>query len=220
MTSPDPQISIPELNAVAAAFAVERQVSLSELARFSCAETASPIEDKEKIAAGLLLSLSLVIGQAIDGIKIEKIEKIYPPTLNQGLIDFKLSCCRADLMQVQLGICVLPFTSPSLVNAACNRLLVYKDFGLDRLCLLCPSDLSTSVNRLPVYFSKLLSTDIGGHFIAIDVASLEFILTTLSVFQHKHTHEITNELIFAYVRRERLAIENESIRSIVLTARS
>ena len=57
MTSIDAQ-----LRAVATAFAVERQVSLPELSR--------SIEDKEKIAAGLLLCLSLAIGQTIADVKI------------------------------------------------------------------------------------------------------------------------------------------------------
>ena len=79
MTSPDFQLSTPEFRAVAAAFAVERQVLTPELAQLS--------ENKEKIAAGLLLCLSLAIGQTIADVQIERLDRIYPPGRNQGLID-------------------------------------------------------------------------------------------------------------------------------------
>ena len=208
MTSSDLPVSNPDLRAVAIAFAVERQVLAPELEQ--------SIEDKERIAAGLLLCLSMMVGQTIADVKIERLDRIYPPGRNQGLIDFKL-VCRLPA-QVQLGICILPFVDAEVVRTACTKLLVYKDFGLDRLCLIRQRDLMTNVRQLPTCLPKLLSTDIGGNFIPLKSKDVLFILTTLSVFQQKQQHGITNELIFAYLSKEELLIKNELIKSILVSA--
>ena len=234
MTSSDRSLSNPALQQVATAFDVERQVLTPELSQ--------SLEEKEKIAAGLLLCLSMIIGQTIavaaarepevssgverdktDGkpfedVKIERLDRIYPPGRNQGLIDFKLVCRLPTQAQVQLGICILPFTDPKIVSEACTKLLVYKDFGLDRLCLLRQSDLMTNVRQLPACLPKLLSTDIGGNFIPLKSKDVLFLLTTLSVFQHKQQHDITTDLMLAYLLQSELLTKNELIKSILISA--
>jgi hypothetical protein len=210
MTSSDLPLSNPDLLAVATAFAVERQVLTPELAE--------SIEDKERIAAGLLLCLSMIVGETIADIKIERLDRIYPPGRNQGLIDFKLVCRLPTQAQVQLGICILPFTDPKIVSEACTKLLVYKDFGLDRLCLIRQSDLMTNVRQLPACLPKLLSTNIGGNFIPLKSKDVLFLLTTLSVFQQKQQYGVTNELIFAYLTQTELLLKNELIKSILVSA--
>jgi hypothetical protein len=211
MTSPDLPLSNPDIQRIAAAFAVERQVLIPELAQ--------SLEDKEKIAAGLLLCLSLAIGQTIADVKIERLDRIYPPGRNQGLIDFKLVCLLPNQIRVHLGICILPFADTELVSEACTRLLVYKDFGLDRLCLIRQSDLMTNVRQLPLYLPKLLSTDIGGHFIPLKSKDVLLILTTLSVFQQKQQHDVTNQMIFTYLMQSELLIKNDLVKSILIAAK-
>jgi hypothetical protein len=234
MTSFDRPLSNLNLQQVATAFDVERQVLTPELSQL--------IEEKEKIAAGLLLCLSMIVGQTIavaaarepevssgverdktDGkpfedVKIEQLDRIYPPGRNQGLIDFKLVCRLPTQAQVQLGICILPFTDAKIVSEACTKLLVYKDFGLDRLCLLRQSDLMTNVRQLPTCLPKLLSTDIGGNFIPLKSKDVLFLLTTLSVFQQKQQYGVTNELIFDYLTQTELLLRNELIKSILVSA--
>jgi hypothetical protein len=210
MTSSDLPLSNPDLDAVATAFAVETQVLTPELAQ--------SIEDKDKIAAGLLLCLSLATGQTISDVQIERLDRIHPATRNQGLIDFKLVCCLPTQVRVHLGICIIPFTDPAIVSEACTKLLVYKDFGLDRLCLIRQSDLMTNVRQLPICLPKLLSTDIGGKFIPLKSKDLLFLLVTLSVFQQKQQYGITNELILAYLIQSELLAKNELIKSILVAA--
>jgi hypothetical protein len=202
--------SNPALQPVATAFAVERQILAPELAQ--------SIEDKDKIAAGLLLCLSLAKAQIIADVQIERLDRIYPATRNQGLIDFKVVCCLPNQVRFHLGVCIMPFTDPVIVNEACTKLLVYKDFGLDRLCLIRQSDLMTNVRQLPACLPKLLSSDIGGNFIPLKSKDLLFLLTTLSVFQQKQQYGITNELILAYLIQSELLTKNELIKSILLTA--
>jgi hypothetical protein len=211
MTSLDPQLSTPDFDGVAAAFAIERQLWMPTLDQSS--------EDKQKIAAGLLLCLSLAIGQTIDGVQIERIDRIYPSGRNHGLIDFKLVCRLPSQVQVDLGVCILPFSDPQLVNEACNRLLVYKDFGLDRLCLLRQSELMTNIRQLPICLPKLLSADIGGHFIPLKSSDILAVLVVLSVFQHKQQYELTSELIRAYLLQLEPLSNSELVKNMLAIAK-
>jgi hypothetical protein len=207
MTSLDSQ----DLRAVATAFALERQVLMPDLAR--------SIEDKEKIAAGLLLCLSLAIGQTIAGVKIERIARIEPSGRNQGLIDFKLICRPPDLTQVELGICVLPFPDLELVNDAYNRLLVCKDFGINLLCLIRQGDLKTNLRQSPTWLPKLLSADIGGSLVSLKSQDVVGILTTLAVFAHKRQYGVTNQMIFTHVQTQQLVVNNDLIKNILTTTK-
>ncbi|WP_041548330.1 hypothetical protein [Chamaesiphon minutus] len=212
MTISDSHLSIADLHPVATAFAIEWHVSLSELSQ--------PLEDKQRLAAGLLLQLSLTIDRPIANVCVERIDRIAPTGRNQGLIDFKLICRPVDRPQVHLGICVLPFLDLERVEEACTRLLVYKDFGLDRLCLLRQDNLMADIQQLPTCLPKLLSPQIGGRFIPLRPKDIVTILTVLSVFQNKQQHHVTNEMICAYLRQPKLSVENELISRIVLTAGS
>ncbi len=207
MTSIDSQ----DLRAVATAFAIERQVLISDLAQ--------SIEDKEKIAAGLLLCLSLAIGQTIAGVKIERVARIEPSGRNQGSIDFKLICRPPDLTQVDLGICVLTSLDLEIVNDAYMRLLVCKDFGIDLLCLIRQGDLKTNLRQSPIWLPKLLSADIGGSLVALKSQDALGILTTLAVFRHKRQYGVTNQMIFTHLMTQELLINNELIRNILNTTR-
>jgi hypothetical protein len=168
----------------------------------------------------LLLCLSFSIGQTFADVKLEGLDRIYPPNRNQGTIDFKIVCRLPTKIQVHLGVCVLVTPDIEVATELCTQLLVYKDFLLDRLCLLRQNDLATNIRQLPTCLPKLLSPDIGGRFVQLDRQDLLPILATLSVFQHKQQHEVTNESICAYLQQEELLTKNELIHSILMTARS
>jgi hypothetical protein len=220
MTSSNFQLSSSDFHVVATAFAVERQVLTPELSQLFTNPLLWGDEDKQKIAAGLLLCLSSLIDRAVSGIKIERLERMPANGRDRGLIDFKLVCRRHDLSQVNIGVCVLPFADPDIVNEACNLLLLYKDFGLDRLCLLGQSNLMAESSQLPICLHKLLSADIGGHFIPLNAQDLLTVLTTLSVFQHRQQLEIANDKIFAYLLQSKQLIGNDLIVGILMAAQA
>jgi hypothetical protein len=189
------------------AFSVERQVSAPEVA--------VAIVDKDRIGAGLLLSLSFLVGWTIDDVKIEKIGRIQPPRRNQGLIDFKVTFRFGAEVQVHVGICVLTNPDVTIAIAECRRLLVYKDFGLDRLCIIRQGDFMSNITQLRGCFSKLLSPDIGGVFVSLSPDDVLTIITTLSTFQHKEQYGITNKSISAYLKHPDTIVENSFVRQII-----
>ncbi len=196
-----------QLQPTTTAFSVECQVSAPEVA--------AAILDKDRLAAGLLLSLAFLVGCTIDDVKIEKIDRIHPPRRNQGSIDFRVTFCLATEIQVHVGICIL--TNPDLTIAIeeCRRLLVYKDFGLDRLCIIRQGDFMTNISQLRGCFAKLLSPDIGGVFVSLSPDDVLTIITTLSAFQNKEQYGITNKSISAYLKHPDTIVGNSLIRQII-----
>ena len=203
----DSPLSASSLQPTITAFSVERQVSTPEVA--------VAILDKDRIAAGLLLSLSFLVGCTIDDVKIEKVSRIHPPRRNQGLIDFKVTFRLPTEVQVHVGICVL--TNPDLTGSIeqCRQLLVYKDFGLDRLCIIRQGDFMTNISQLRGCFAKLLSPDIGGIFVSLTPDDVLTIITTLSTFQNKEQYAVTNKSISTYLKHPETIAENSFIHQII-----
>jgi hypothetical protein len=203
----DSPLSASHLQPTITAFSVECQVSAPEVA--------AAILDKDRIAAGLLLSLAFLVGCTIDDVKIEKVGRIHPPRRNQGSIDFKVTFRLATEIQVHVGICIL--TNPDLTIAIeeCRRLLVYKDFGLDRLCIIRQGDFMANISQLRGCFAKLLSPDIGGLFVSLTSDDVLTIITTFSTFQNKEQYGITNKSISAYLKDPDTIVGNSLVRQII-----
>jgi hypothetical protein len=209
MNTIDRESPVPDshLQPTVTAFSVECQVSAPEVA--------AAILDKDRIAAGLLLSLAFLVGCEIDDVKIEKVSRIQPPRRNQGSIDFKVTFRLATEIQVHVGICVLTNPDPTVAIEDCRRLLVYKDFGLDRLCIIRQGDFMANISQLRGCFSKLLSPDIGGIFVSLSPDDVLTIITTLSTFQNKEQYGVTNKSISAYLKHPDTTAGNSLIRQII-----
>jgi hypothetical protein len=203
----DAPLSDSHLQATIAAFSIERQVSTPEVE--------SAIFDKDRLAAGLLLSLSFLVGWTIDDVKIEQVARIHPPSRNQGLIDFQVTFRLASDVQVHVGICIL--TNPDLTIAieACRRLLVSKDFGLDRVCVIRQGDVMTNISQLRGCLAKLLSPDIGGVFVSLSPDDVLTIISTLSTFQNKEQYGVTNQSIAAYLKHPESIAKNSLVHQII-----
>jgi hypothetical protein len=203
----DSPLSESPLQPTITAFSVERQVSAPEVAE--------AIFDKDRLGAGLLLSLAFLVGSTIDDVKIEKVGRILPPSRNQGLIDFKVTFRLVTEVQVHVGICIL--TNPDLTISIeeCRRLLVYKDFGLDRVCIIRPGDFMTNISQLRGCLAKLLSPDIGGVFVSLSPDDVLTTIATLSTFQNKEQYGVTNKSISAYLKHPETIEQNSLVRQII-----
>jgi hypothetical protein len=203
----DSPLSNSDLQPIITAFAVERQISAPEVAE--------AILNKDRIAAGLLLSLSFLVGCTIDGVKIEKIGRILSPGRNQGLIDFKITCRVAANIQAQIGICVLVSSDLSVAIEDCRRLLVYKDFGLDRICVIRQGDFMSNISQLSTCLPKLLSPDIGGIFVSLKPDDALTPIATLSLVQNRGQYDLTNKAIADYLKHPETIAKNLLVRQII-----
>ncbi len=203
------QLSTTELSSVIQAFEHEGASVRASLR--------SLLQDKEAIAAALLLSLSFLKGQALDRVTIEKISRVEPAQFNQNLIDFQISCSIADGGTMTMGVAVLQERNSQEVCQLLNRLLVYKDFGLNRLCILRSAELIEDTPEIQNYLPRLLSPEIGGSFVDLQVGAITTLLTVLYVFRGRRKYLINVPHIVQYLGQENTLRRNPILRDLMVT---
>jgi hypothetical protein len=202
------QLSTTELSSVIQAFEHEGASVRASLR--------SLLQDKETIAAALLLSLSFLRGQAIDRVTIEELSRVEPAQFNQNLIDFQMRCS-IDGGAMNMGVAVLQERNSQEVCQLLNRLLVYKDFGLNRLCILRSAELIEDTPEIQNYLPRLLSPEIGGSFVDLQVGAITTLLTILYVFRGRRKYLINVPHIVQYLEQENTLRRNPILRDLMVT---
>jgi hypothetical protein len=174
------------------------------------------LQDKETIAAALLLSLSFLKGGTIDRVKIEELARVEPAQFNQNLIDFQVRCS-IDGGAMSMGVAVLQERNSQEVCQLLNRLLVYKDFGLNRLCILRSAELIEDTPEIQNYLPRLLSPEIGGSFVDLQAGAITTLLTVLYVFRGRRKYLINVPHIVQYLEQENMLRRNPILRDLMVT---
>jgi hypothetical protein len=203
------QLSTTELSSVIQAFEHEGASVRASLR--------SLLQDKETIAAALLLSLSFLKGQALDRVTIEELSRVEPVQFNQNLIDFQMRCS-IDGGAMNMGVAVLQERNSQEVCQLLNRLLVYKDFGLNRLCILRSAELIEDTPEIQNYLPRLLSPEIGGSFVDLQAGAVTTLLTILYVFRGRRKYLINVPHIVQYLDQENTLRRNPILRDLMVTA--
>jgi hypothetical protein len=202
------QLSTTELSSVIQAFEHEGASVRASLR--------SLLQDKETIAAALLLSLSFLKGQALDRVTIEELSRVEPVQFNQNLIDFQVRCS-IDGGAMNMGVAVLQERNSQEVCQLLNRLLVYKDFGLNRLCILRSAELIEDTPEIQNYLPRLLSPEIGGSFVDLQAGAVTTLLTILYVFRGRRKYLINVPHIVQYLEQENTLRRNPILRDLMVT---
>jgi hypothetical protein len=202
------QLSSTELSSVIQAFEHEGASVRASLR--------SLLQDKETIAAALLLSLSFLKGQAIDRVTIEELSRVEPAQFNQNLIDFQIRCS-IDGGAMNMGVAVLQERNSQEICQLLNRLLVYKDFGLNRLCILRSAELIEDTPEIQNYLPRLLSPEIGGSFVDLQAGAITTLLTVLYVFRGRRKYLINVPHIVQYLEQENTLRRNPILRDLMVT---
>jgi hypothetical protein len=202
------QLSTTELSSVIQAFEHEGASVRASLR--------SLLQDKETIAAALLLSLSFLKGQALDRVTIEELSRVEPVQFNQNLIDFQVRCS-IDGGAMNMGVAVLQERNSQEVCQLLNRLLVYKDFGLNRLCILRSAELIEDTPEIQNYLPRLLSPEIGGSFVDLQAGAITTLLTILYVFRGRRKYLINVPHIVQYLEQENTLRRNPILRDLMVT---
>jgi hypothetical protein len=202
------QLSTTELSSVIQAFEHEGASVRAALR--------SLLQEKETIAAALLLSLSFLKGQALDQVTIEELSRVEPAQFNQNLIDFQVRCS-IDGGAMNMGVAVLQERNSPAVCQSLNRLLVYKDFDLNRLCILRSAELIEDTPEIQNYLPRLLSPEIGGSFVDLQAGAITTLLTILYVFRGRRKYLINVPHIVQYLEQENTLRRNPILRDLMVT---
>jgi hypothetical protein len=174
------------------------------------------LQDKETIAAALLLSLSFLKEQTLERVTVEELSRIEPAKFNQNLIDFQIRCS-IEGVAISLGVAVLQERNSQEVCQLLNRLLLYKDFGLNRLCILRSAELIEDTPEIQNYLPRLLSPEIGGSFVDLQAGAITTLLTVLYVFRGRRKYLINVPHIVQYLDQENILRRNPILRDLMIT---
>jgi hypothetical protein len=216
MTDPNPQPitdSVDEVTGSPGRDRIDRVFTL--VSKTTIDRLPQTLEDRDAIVAGLLLCYSLAIGETINGAQILSVERGIQSVRDRGLINFQVRYQFPDAKPVDLGICVLQSRDPEIVNHACSLLLSYKDFGLDRLCILRSKEFNATTPDFFRAMPKLLSSYIGGSLVYLESSELASILTLLFMFHDREKYHLTTPEIREYFLRDRSLVDRQLMNKII-----
>ena len=167
------------------------------------------LEDEAVIADALLLAFCSLVGETVEGVKIEDIQEVEASSADQGYIDFKII---GNKGKVKIGVDVIQ-QSGRFVGAALKRLIEYKKFDLTRGCLVRSNKitLGAAVARDCL---RILLQEQGGKWVMLQSQDIKPLLAIAFVYNCED-YELNEEQVFDFIKQKKIAINNPLIREIM-----
>ncbi|MEH2351454.1 MAG: hypothetical protein V7K55_26305 [Nostoc sp.] len=181
----------------------------SELANVE-ASIDSLMEDQNSIGDALWLAFNSLIGETLEGVKIEEIEDIEASAADEGYINFKII---GNDWKVRIGVAVVQ-QDGRYIGAALNRLIDYNKFDLTRGCLVRSKNINPGA-ALAKERLRILLKEKGGEWVGLQSQDIKLLLAILFVYYNRESYELTEEQIFEFIEQNQLAINNPLIREII-----
>lgn len=198
------ELTQPSTHSVESAFAAE----LNNIA------TDDFMEDKAKLARALLFSLRTLLGETLDGVKLERLEviKTKPIETNYSL---DLTIVGQDQGKpARIGVMILQTSGGRAVQAGLKRLLDYKKYHLTRGCLIRSKKISPSARLAHSLVDTLLHQQ-GGEWVMLKPEEVKPLLALRAVYDSRENYDLKEEQIFEFIKTQNLARNNPLIREIL-----
>lgn len=172
-------------------------------------------QDNDLLVRGIFFSLQALIGQTINGFKVEEVtQEIRPNSANRGCIQFQVIGTKKGKF-VKLGVAVMQDEHPQKVTAVLKRLTQYKKFNLTAGCLIrSPEKVIPSHWQASQYLEKLTG-ELAGKWIKLTPEDIKPLLAIWSVYQNRHPENFTQTQIFEFITTKKLVIDNPLIQEIL-----
>jgi hypothetical protein len=168
--------------------------------------------DKEKeISSALRLAFNTLVGETVEGVKIEDIQEVRVGKSDEGYIDFRIV---GNNRKVKIGVDVLQESGGRYVGAALKRLIDYTKFDLTRGCLVRSKKISSGA-AVPQECLRKLLKELGGEWVMLQSQDIKPLLAISSVYDNCQSYELTKEQVFDFIKQKNLAINNPLIREIL-----
>lgn len=171
------------------------------------------IEDNTLLIKSLRFNFEKLVGETLEGVKIEKIVDIKAAKKDKDYIQFKI-IGKEDGKTVKIGVALLEaFTGNSLL-AGLRRLIDYKKFDLTRGCLVRSKKVSRGT-KTEQCLNKLLSPSLGGEWVLLKSEEIKPLLAIHFVMKSRDDYELSEDEIIDFIAQKRIAIDNYLIREIL-----
>lgn len=168
------------------------------------------MEDEDAISKALRLAFSSLVGEQLEGVKIEAIQDIQAKSVDKGYIDFKIV---GNDSQVKIGVDVIQISGGHCIQAALRRLIDYKEFDITRGCLVRSKKINSTAVKANQYLEQLLLRQ-GGEWVMLQSEDIKPLLAIWFVYSCE-SYELTKEQIFDFIKQEQIAINNPLVREIL-----
>lgn len=182
----------------------------SELANVE-ASINSLLENEKEISSALWLAFNTLLGETVEGVKIEDIQEVKASGSDQGYIDFRIV---GNSGKVKIGVDVLQQLGGTYVTAALGKLIDYRKFDLTRGCLIRSKKISSGA-KLAKDRLKILLKEKGGEWVLLQTKDIKPLLAILFVYDNCENYQITEQEIFDFIKENKLAINNPLVREIL-----
>lgn len=172
------------------------------------------IDDKARIAKALILGFENLVGQTIEGVKVERVQSVITPkAANKGFIDFKVIGNEGS-EEVKIGVCVLPYSNGVGVQAGLNRLIDYKKYGLTRGCLVRAKQIAPRAKQAQE-FLRILLQERGGEWALLKADDIKPLIALVAVLENCADYELTEAQIREFIHKNQLTTENALLKEIL-----
>ncbi|MEH2152174.1 P-loop NTPase fold protein [Nostoc sp.] len=170
-------------------------------------------EDSITIADAIRFCLLTLKGETVERVKIDEVEEVIVKNADKGYLNFRV-IGKEDGRVIKIVVAVVQESSNKFVSAALRRLIDYKTFDMTRGCLVRAKDVKQNTKGKE-YLYKLLSKNLGGEFIKLNIEDIKPLLAILFVKQACKDYEVSEEGIFQFIVQHKIAVENYLIREIL-----
>ncbi|MDJ0732926.1 MAG: hypothetical protein QNJ47_02395 [Nostocaceae cyanobacterium] len=171
----------------------------------------SLFENEAAIADALYLGFATLIGETVEGVKIEDVKKLEDtPGHQHQYIDFKII---GNQGKVKIGVDTIQQSNGRYIGDALKRLIDYEKFDLTRGCLIRSKPINAAAVVAQECLRKL-SKQLGGKWVALRQEDIKPLLAISFVYQNK-INELNNQKIVDFIQQNKLVINNPLIREII-----
>lgn len=180
------------------------------------------LEDEVSISKALRLCIDSLVGETLEGLRIESIEEVEPSAANNGFMDFKIIGKNiGNNRKVRIGVDVVQ-QDRNVIGAALGRLIDYETFNLTRGCLVRTNVISpvaiVARERLAILLNKK-----KGKWVALQSEDIQPLLAILWVYWGSDNYGIKGEKeildfqeqVLDFIKQRKIAMNNPLIREII-----
>ncbi|MGG6295361.1 helix-turn-helix domain-containing protein [Leptolyngbya sp. AN02str] len=163
-------------------------------------------DDNERIASAIAFGLQHLIGQTIEKVTIEEIDReVQPKSENRGFINFRILGME-DGQPVKIGVAVIQDSHGKTVGAGLKRLNQYHDFDLTRGCLVRSKTINESWSA-HTELQKLLS-EMGGEWVTMTEDHVKPLLALRAIAKDLEGYNFQQEHFYQFIEQNRLILDN------------
>ncbi|WP_193197885.1 hypothetical protein [Nostoc sp. MG11] len=170
-------------------------------------------EDSNIIANAIRLCLLTLKGKTVERVKLDEVKEVIVKSVDKGYLNFRI-IGQEEGRVVKIVVAVVQESTTKFVSAALKRLIDYKMFDMTRGCLVRAKEVKPNTKGRE-YLDKLLSKELGGEFVKLNVEDIKPLLAILFVKQAYKDYEVTEGEIYQFIDHKKIAIDNYLIREIL-----